>query len=169
MATSQYINFSEKDEANRVGKSVKYDFSSEVTIDNFVWKISDVEYKYEKNPKNPTSKSVLKIKGIPNCFVRTDENVINGIDKKLFALFLRTPLKIGEKIKFHCNAQGELKVIKLTIIQRSDKRYIATKIYKNNSGNYLIWFDVKSDHATIQRMIVAPGNQSTQIQIITDC
>jgi hypothetical protein len=169
MATSTHINFSARDEANRVGKSVKYDFSSEVTIDNFVWKISDVEYRYEKNPKNPTTKSVLTIEGIPNCFVRTDENVINGIDKELFRSFLHTPLKIGDEIKFHCNAQGELKVIKLTLIQRSDIRYIATKIYKNNSGNYLIWFDEISDHATVQRMRVASGNQSTQIQIITDC
>jgi hypothetical protein len=169
MATSTHINFSERDEANRAGKSVRFDLSSEATIDNFVWKINDVEYKHEKNYPNRTSKSVLPIEGIANCFVRTDKNVINGIDKDLFASFLLTPLKIGKEIQFHPNPQGELKVIKLTLIQHSDIRYIATKIYKNNSGNYLIWFDVESDHATVRRMIEAPGTQSPQIQIITDC
>jgi hypothetical protein len=168
MSTGKNINFIEtvippsKGKKNTEQRTIKFEITknSKAIKNNCVWTINGKEY---------CRKDAVEIEGISNCVVRTDKKTI-PIPQKLFKkrFLKKSPLPLGQNtgIKFENNDKGVLRVIKLTLVHRTDVRYIATKIYRNNSNNYLIMFDEESDHQKIENMIRLSSTGVPQIKII---
>ncbi len=125
-------------------------------INEFIWMVNGVKYSEEQ---------VRGIQGISNCFVYINKNKLYIDD---YAFYEGSPFQLGKDtgIKFHSNRQDELKVIKLTLIHKSDIRYIAKKVYKNKYNNYLMVFDEETDHQKIEDMVRESGTKTPQIKII---